>query len=99
VYLRASVEVVALTLQIALSIALPALIVRWDMARLSAERLERAWNAASFWSSIVAFGPLCLPVHFVKTRRSITGFLLGAFWAALNVAVSAAVASALAAFE
>jgi hypothetical protein len=26
------------------------------------------------------FGPLCIPVHFVRTRRSIVGLLIGVLW-------------------
>jgi hypothetical protein len=55
----------------------PYLIVRFDEKRLSPERLERAWNPASFWIAIVVFGPLSLPFHFTRTRRSLLGFLLG----------------------
>jgi hypothetical protein len=51
------------------------------MRRSSRERLSRGWNVASFWSAVVAFGPLCLPVHFVRTRRSLLGFLEGVAWA------------------
>ncbi len=69
-----------LVLELALGIWLPWWIVRRDLARLDAERLARAWNDASFWMSIVAFGPLCLPFHFVKTRRSLLGALLGVAW-------------------
>ena len=70
-------DVVAVILQLVLGIALPTLLLRFDEHRLSHERLARAWPRASFWSAVVAFGPLCLPVHFVRTRRSVTGFLLG----------------------
>ena len=68
------------TLSFAIGIAVPAIIVRRDMARLSAERLARAWPEASFWSAVVVFGPLCLPIHFIRTRRDWTGLALGAFW-------------------
>jgi hypothetical protein len=71
------VEIVLFIVQIALGIALPAWIVRWDERRLPQRMLERAWNPASFWMAVVVFGPLCLPVHFGKTRRSVGGVLLG----------------------
>jgi hypothetical protein len=60
-----------------LGIAVPATIVRWDVARLSGERLARAWPDASLWSAVVVFGPLCLPVHFIRTRRNWVGLGLG----------------------
>jgi hypothetical protein len=50
------------------------------MRRLSEERLERAWPDVSLWVAVVAFGPLCIPVHFWKTRRSGLGILLGWAW-------------------
>lgn len=73
-------SVVLLSIELALGIFVPWWIVRRDLRKLSAERLGRAWNDASFWSAIVLFGPLCLPFHFTKTRRSASGFLLGIAW-------------------
>jgi hypothetical protein len=80
------VEVVAFAVQLALNIALTAWIVRRDERRLPPPLLDRAWNTASFWSAVVAFGPLCIPVHFVRTRRSVLGLLLGIAWAAAAIA-------------
>ena len=68
------------SLSFALGIAVPAVIVRRDLARLSGERLARAWPDASLWSAVVVFGPLCLPIHFIRTRRGWVGLGLGAFW-------------------
>ena len=73
-------EIALFCLELALSIALTGWVVRFDLRRLDAERLDRTWNAASFWSAVVAFGPLCIPVHFVKARRSLGGCLLGVGW-------------------
>lgn len=64
-------------IQLALGILVPWWIVRFDLGRLSDERLARAWTDASLWSAIVLFGPLSLPFHFTKTRRSLVGFGLG----------------------
>lgn len=69
-------------LQIVLGVVLTARVLRRDMRRLSAEGFARSWNSASFWSAVVVFGPLCIPVHFVRTRRSVRGFLVGLGWAA-----------------
>ena len=55
-------------------------IVRRDMRRLSPERLARCWNSASFGAAILAFGPFCLVVHFVKARGWLVGGLLGVAW-------------------
>jgi hypothetical protein len=73
--------VVAFVFQLVMGVVLTAKVVHWDMRRLGPERLARAWNIASFWSAVVAFGPLCVPVHFVRTRRSVLGFLVGVAWA------------------
>ena len=79
-------EVLLLALSFVLNAALPYLIVRYDLKRLSPERLARAWPDASVLSAVYAFGPLCLPVHFTKTRRSWLGFGLGLGVCAATVA-------------
>ena len=79
-------DVEQLILQLALGILLPATVVRRDLRRLNPEQLARTWNTASFWTAVVAFGPLCLPVHFVKARRSVVGLVLGMFWMVVVIA-------------
>jgi hypothetical protein len=78
-----------LLLSIALSIAVPATIVRRDLAQLTGERLARAWPDASLWLAIVVFGPISVPIHFIRTRRSLRGLATGLLWflAALAVIV------------
>lgn len=46
---------------------------------LSEEQLERAWPPSSRDAAIIAFGPLCLPFHFLRTRVRLTfrGVFLG----------------------
>lgn len=73
-------SVLLLSIELALGIVVPWWIVRRDLRRLDEARQGRAWNDASMWSAIVLFGPLCLPFHFTKTRRSILGFGLGVLW-------------------
>ena len=75
-------EILLFTLSFALGIAVPALIVRRDLARLQGDRLARAWPDASLWSAVVVFGPLCVPIHFMRTRRSLWGVMLGLLWLA-----------------
>src|SRR3954471_4141528 len=70
-------EILVIALSFVLNAALPYFIVKRDISRLSAERLSRAWNEASFLAAVIVFGPLSLPVHFVKTRRSWAGLALG----------------------
>jgi len=84
-------EVLVVALGFVLNAALPYWIVKRDLARLPPERLSRAWNDASFLSAVLAFGPLSLPVHFVKTRRSWAGLALG-LAAALGAILCAALA-------
>ncbi|RYZ04343.1 MAG: hypothetical protein EOO73_24000 [Myxococcales bacterium] len=71
-------EVLLYAGNLALGIAIPAGIVRYDVARLRGDELARAWPDSSVWSAVVAFGPLCLPLHFIRTRRSWAGLGLGA---------------------
>jgi protein-S-isoprenylcysteine O-methyltransferase Ste14 len=52
-------------------------ILRFDEARLSEEQLERAWPPSSRNAAVLAFSPICLIVHFIKTRWSLIGVLLG----------------------
>jgi len=84
-------EVLVVAQSLVLNALLPYLIVRRDLRGLSGERLARAWTDASFLSAVLAFGPLALPVHFTKTRRSLAGFGLGVGMAALSVAAQALV--------
>ncbi|MCA9596851.1 MAG: hypothetical protein KC776_26225 [Myxococcales bacterium] len=87
--------VLLFAIQLALSIAVPWGIVRFDLSRLSGERLDRSWNRVTFLMSVVVFGPLCIPFHFIKTRRSLWGVLLGAFWMIAALAVIAIVGAGL----
>jgi hypothetical protein len=86
-------DVLLVVIRIFLSIAIPWWIVRHDMKKLSEQQLARAWNDASFWVAVVVFNELCIPVHFVKVRRSLIGLLLGIFWLAVAIAVSVAALS------
>jgi len=45
-----------------------------------ADTLARAWPDASLWSAVVIFGPLSVPIHFLRTRRSWVGLGLAVFW-------------------
>jgi len=93
------VEVLHVLFQLAVGIAVPALVIRRDLARLAPERLARSWNDASLWSAIVAFGPVAVVVHFTRTRRSLVGLLLGLGWAGVPLAASALVSLFFSALE
>jgi hypothetical protein len=88
-------SVLGVVLDLILGVVLTAWVVRFDMRRLPPERIARCWNAASFWSAVVAFGPLSIPVHFARTRRSVLGFVVGVLWAAGVVVVLELAGSAL----
>ena len=74
-------ELLGLLVQLGAGIVLPAWIVRSDEKRLTEGLLDRAWPKATFWCSVVTFGLFCLPIHFVRTRRSAKGLGLGLAWA------------------
>jgi len=74
------------------SVTLPAvvtIIVR-DERRLTGKELDRAWppqsrDAAIFGLCMMGVLPLCVLIHFVRTRRSLRGVLLGLGWLAVVV--------------
>ena len=85
------VDVLVLVTQLGLMIWLSWWVIRRDLRRLEPEELARTWGEASFWVAVVCFAPLCIPVHFVKARRSLEGLLFGVGWMlGVLVAVSAA---------
>jgi len=90
-------ETLVVALSLILNALLPYLIVRRDLHGLPAERLSRAWPDASVLSAVVTFGPLALPVHFAKTRRSLAGFGLGVGLGVLSLAAQALVVAGLSA--
>jgi hypothetical protein len=64
-----------------------------DMRKLAKEpdgvRLSRAYSTTSFAAAVFAgmllgFPQVAVLVHFIRTRRSIVGALLGLFWVALT---------------
>jgi hypothetical protein len=73
-------DVLELIVQFAATIVVSAWVVRRDLRRLGPELLSRAWPEPSFWSAVVCFSPICVPVHFVRTRRSALGVALGLAW-------------------
>lgn len=80
-------EVLLASLSFVLSRLLPLAIVRRDLRRLEPRALERAWPDSSFHSAVLFFGLLCLPVHFIKTRRGLRGVLPGVGWFVASVLV------------
>ncbi len=69
-------------------------ILRFDEGRMSEATLERAWPSVSRDSAILGFGPLTLPIHFLRTRTHfhswrgvVFGLPLGLVLAALSLVV------------
>jgi hypothetical protein len=81
-------EVVLVSVQLALGIAYPWWAIRRDLRRLPSVELARAWLDTTVVLAVVAFGPVAVLVHFARTRRSLLGFALGLVWAAPPVLVS-----------
>jgi hypothetical protein len=73
-------QVVVLALVMPYFYLVPWWIVRRDMRGLPPERLARCWNSASFGSAVLAFGPLCMPVHFIKAHGWLRGSVRGVLW-------------------
>ena len=73
-------DVATLIVQIVATILVSAWVVRRDLKHLAPDLLSRAWPESSFWSAVVCFSPICVPVHFVRTRRSALGLGLGIVW-------------------
>jgi hypothetical protein len=68
-----------------MDVAMSVWIIDRDMRRLPPAMLERAYSVTSFAAAIFAgsqFGlaVIAVFVHFVRTRRSFKGVLLGLFW-------------------
>ncbi len=91
-------EALILALSFVLNAALPFFVVHYDLKRLPEAPLARAWPEPSFLSAVFAFGPLSLPVHFAKTRRSWGGFGLGLGWCALTIAAQTLIVAGLSGF-
>ncbi len=85
-------DMLVLLVQLAATIGVSAWIVRRDVKRLEPRLLVRAWPETSLWAAVVCFSPLCVPIHFVRTRRSLAGIALGIGWFALAVVSVNAVA-------
>ncbi len=73
-------DVVVFSVQVAATIGISAWVVRRDVKRLEPRLLSRAWPDASLWAAVVYFSPLCVPIHFLRTRRSLPGVFLALGW-------------------
>lgn len=90
-------EVLIVALSLVLNAFLPYAIVKRDLLSLPKPLLERAWTDPSFLSAVLAFGPLSLPVHFGKTRRSVLGLGIGLGLCVLSMAAESLIVAGLSA--
>jgi hypothetical protein len=74
---------------VSMVVTLPAvvLVIIADERRLGEEALARAWppvsrDAAIFSLFNLGVHPLCVLIHFARTRRTVVGTLLGLAWLA-----------------
>lgn len=73
-------DVLSLLVSMCLQILLPFWVIRRDERKLTERALDRAFPEATFWIAVVVLGTVSLPIHFVRTRRSVAGLLLGLGW-------------------
>jgi ABC-type Co2+ transport system permease subunit len=88
-------ELVQVIVSWAVTLPAVAVIIVRDERRLKGEALERCWppqsrDAAIFGLYNLGVHPLCVLVHFARTRRGVQGILLGFAWLAAIVAVDVA---------
>jgi hypothetical protein len=75
-------DALVMVLEFVAAIAVSVLVVLRDVKRLEPRLLARAWPTTSIWSAVALLGPFCIPLHFVRTRRSLAGLGLGVAWLA-----------------
>jgi hypothetical protein len=80
-------EIIELVVSTALQIVVTWWVIRRDDRKLTGLCAARAFPPATFWIAVVVFGPLSIPVHFIRTRRSWVGLGLGAIWLAGAIGV------------
>ena len=81
-------EILVFTLDAVLGIAVSWAILRWDLGRLAGEELARAWPDSTLWMAVVLLGPLSVPFHFIRTRRSWSGLAMALVGLAVAVLLS-----------
>lgn len=101
---RGNLELVQVIVSWCVTLPAVVLVIRADERRLRDDALERAWPPQSRDAAIFALWnldvhPLCVLIHFARTRRSVLGTFLGLAWVvailAVDVGAQKAVASAI----
>ncbi|HEY5959903.1 MAG TPA: hypothetical protein VIV60_25285 [Polyangiaceae bacterium] len=75
-------DVIELVVSATLQIVMTCWVIRRDDRQLTGPSAARGFPPATFWIAVVVFGPLSIPIHFIRTRRSWVGLGLGAIWLA-----------------
>ncbi len=91
-----NLELVQIVVSWAVTLPAVAIVISHDERRLKADLLERAWpsqsrDAAIFGLWNLGVHPLCVLIHFARTRRSFLGALVGLGWLVLILVADAAV--------
>jgi hypothetical protein len=82
---RGNLELVQVITSWAVTLPAVVLVITRDERRLRGEALARAWppqsrDAAIFGLWNLGVHPLCVLIHFARTRRTLAGTALGLFW-------------------
>ena len=80
-----NLELVQVVASWAVTLPAVATVIAYDERRLGPDLLERAWppqsrDAAIFGLWNLGVHPLCVLIHFARTRRTVVGTLLGLGW-------------------
>jgi hypothetical protein len=91
-----NLELVQIVVSWAVTLPAVAILISRDERRLPADLLERAWppqsrDAAIFGLFNLGVHPLCVLIHFARTRRSLVGTLVGLGWLVVILLADAAV--------
>lgn len=78
-------EFIFFVLSMSITMSATYAILRFDEMHMSEAQFERAWPPSSRNAAVLAFSPICLVVHFTRTRMSFRGALLGVGAAGLIV--------------
>jgi hypothetical protein len=87
-----NVEVVQIVASWAVTLPTVATIIVLDERHLEGEALARAWPSqsrdAAIFGIYLGVPPFCVLVHFVRTRRSALGVVIGLLWFCAVVAIN-----------
>jgi hypothetical protein len=91
-----NLELVQVVASWLVTLPLVAMVISHDERRLKPDLLERAWppqsrDAAIFGLWNLGVHPLCVLIHFARTRRSVIGTLVGLGWLVLILLADAGI--------